>query len=109
MSTTHESLDDMKPDEKNAFLKGYDDCKRGQTARGAMSLASAPFTPPAAFEAAYKLGWTKASQEVIVAAEKAGRRGEGWGEIRIGGALFLAGVAVTVGTLVTGGDGYLWI
>src|SRR5262249_29371996 len=89
----------------------YDDCKRGQNARGAMSLTSAPFTPPAGFEAPYKLGWAKASQEVIAAAEKAGRRGEGWGEIKIGGALFLGGVAFTVVSIVssTGGSFQLWV
>jgi hypothetical protein len=86
----------MEPSEKDAFLKGYNDCKKGQAARGAMSLAQTPFTPPPGFEASYKMGWEKASQEVIAEAEQAGRRGESWGHIKLGGVLFGAGSAITI-------------
>ena len=86
----------MGPTEREAFLKGYTDYRKGQEGRGAMSLAQAPFNPPAGLETAYKMGWDKASKEAIAKAEKAGRRGEGWGHIKVGGILFGIGSAITI-------------
>jgi hypothetical protein len=105
MRISYEPPAAMGPDEKNAFLKGYNDCKRGNQASGAISLTPAPFHSPVGFEAAYKMGWDKASEEVIAEAEKAGRRGEGWGHIKIGGIFFGAGLAITILSFMYNPDG----
>jgi hypothetical protein len=109
MRNSYEPPAAMGPNEKNAFLKGYNDCKRGNQASGAISLAPAPFHPPVGFEAAYKMGWDKASEEVIAEAEKAGRRGEGWGHIKIGGILLGTGLAITILSFIYSPDGTFWV
>jgi hypothetical protein len=109
MRNSHEPSAGMEPSEKDAFLKGYNDCKKGQEARGVMSLAQAPFTPPLGFEAAYKMGWEKASEEVIAEAEKAGRWGESWGHIKIGGILLGAGSAITILTFIYSPNGTFFV
>ena len=105
MSASYGAPTGMSPAEKDAYLKGYNDCKKGQEASGGISLTPPPFSPPAGFETAYKAGWDSAVSKAVLS----GRRGEGLGHIKIGGVIFVLGLVVTIGSMMYSPDGSFWV
>ncbi len=81
----------LSPEENEAFLKGYRDCKSGMGNKGSSSIVQPTLRPPVGFETAYKDGWNKASAEVINEAEKKGHHGYALGFISLGGVLIAVG------------------
>lgn len=81
----------LSPEENEAFLKGYRDCKSGMTNKGSSSIVQPTLRPPVGFEAAYRDGWKKASAEVIDQAEKKGHLGYALGFVSLGGVLIVVG------------------
>jgi hypothetical protein len=95
-------LMNLSPEEKEAFLKGYHDCKSGMSSKGSSSIVQPTLRPPVGFETAYKDGWRKASEEVIDEAEKKGHQGYALGFISLGGVLIVVGLVMIAVQFVSG-------
>lgn len=102
MEPTDRLSENLSPEEKQAFLKGYNDCKSGMMNKGSSSIVQPTLRPPVGFERTYKDGWRKASEEVIVEAEKKGHHGYALGFITLGCFLMVSGFAMIAVQSVSG-------
>lgn len=87
MNDIERLIENLVPEEKEAFLKGYNDCKSGMNYKSSSSITQPTLRPPVGFERTYNDGWRKASEEVIDEAEKKAHHGYALGFIILGGSL----------------------
>jgi hypothetical protein len=102
MNDTDRLIVNLSPEEKEAFLKGYTDCKSGMRNKGSSSIVQPTLRPPVGFETTYKDGWRKASEEVVDEAEKKAHHGYALGFITLGGFLILVGLVMIAVQSVSG-------
>ena len=102
MNDTDRLIENLSPEEKEAFLKGYSDCKSGMKNKGSSSIVQPTLRPPVGFERTYKDGWRKASEEVIDEAEKKAHHGYALGFITLGCFLMVVGLVMIAVQSVSG-------
>jgi hypothetical protein len=51
-------------EKKRAYHKGYSDCERTQGGSKNLSILRPAYDPPPGYEAAYRLGWNQAEEDL---------------------------------------------